>query len=169
MGVSTLHASNIKGKMFEFACTSHPVSCVDWALASTQAAASHLSLSPPALPHCSTTANVAYVPNRAHLDLVGLLSFPQPVCRWVFHECLFPIRNSPHHPSKNTLQILWVFEGIYGGLSSERPFRKYTLRALQENIFLLQTWRKTSIFLNKNTIFGLFCAFGSQSRSTLQP
>ncbi len=32
MGVSTLHTSNIKGKMFQFACASHPASCVDWAL-----------------------------------------------------------------------------------------------------------------------------------------
>ena len=31
MGVSTLHASNIKGKMFEFAHASRPASCVDWA------------------------------------------------------------------------------------------------------------------------------------------
>ena len=30
MGVSTLHASNIKGKMFEFTHTSRPASCVDW-------------------------------------------------------------------------------------------------------------------------------------------
>ena len=31
MGVSTLHASSIKGKTFEFVCASRPVSCVDWA------------------------------------------------------------------------------------------------------------------------------------------
>ncbi len=31
MGVSTLHASNIKGKMFEFARGWRPASCVDWA------------------------------------------------------------------------------------------------------------------------------------------
>ena len=31
LGVSTLHASNIKGKMFQFACVSRPASCVDWA------------------------------------------------------------------------------------------------------------------------------------------
>ncbi len=30
MGVSTLHASNIKGKTFEFTCASRPASCVDW-------------------------------------------------------------------------------------------------------------------------------------------
>ena len=32
MGVSTLHASNIKGKIFEFVHASHPASCVNWAL-----------------------------------------------------------------------------------------------------------------------------------------
>ncbi len=31
LGVSTLHASNIKGKMFQFARASRPASCVDWA------------------------------------------------------------------------------------------------------------------------------------------
>ncbi len=31
MGVSTLHASNIKGKIFQFVQASHPASCVDWA------------------------------------------------------------------------------------------------------------------------------------------
>ncbi len=30
MGVFTLHASNIKGKTFRFACVSHRASCVDW-------------------------------------------------------------------------------------------------------------------------------------------
>ena len=34
-GVSTLHASNIKGKTFEFTGTSCPASCVDWALATS--------------------------------------------------------------------------------------------------------------------------------------
>ena len=31
MRVSTLHASNIKGKMFQFACASRHASCVNWA------------------------------------------------------------------------------------------------------------------------------------------
>ncbi len=31
MGLSTLHTSNIKGKMFEFAHPLRPASCVDWA------------------------------------------------------------------------------------------------------------------------------------------
>ena len=31
MGVSTLHASNIKGKTFQFAHVWRPASCVDWA------------------------------------------------------------------------------------------------------------------------------------------
>ena len=37
MGVSTLHASNIKGKTFQFACASRRASCVDWALATPPA------------------------------------------------------------------------------------------------------------------------------------
>ncbi len=36
MGVSTLHASNIKGKTFEFAWASRRASCVDWASQTTQ-------------------------------------------------------------------------------------------------------------------------------------
>ena len=43
-GVSTLHASNIKGKTFQFARALCPASCVDWASTSKSAEMSQVAV-----------------------------------------------------------------------------------------------------------------------------